>query len=175
MRNYVIVLCLETISHLAGAPCNDTAKSEYQARSLQWLSLPHGCLAGEIAPCTVRVSSGPGEQGRFLKASIGPYSTKSNGSKDSEMLMLGGGVCCAVGNLINQATNLIFPTELANSASTGIVKSPIDVPSITDECSPHASESADGSAQSSCDVVAEILIVSCSAVESLFASHRRNR
>jgi hypothetical protein len=175
VRNSAIVLCLETLSRLAGAPCSAIAKSDCQTRSLLWLSLPDCCLSGEIAPCSVRVGTYPGEQGRTLKASIGPYLAKSIGNKDSEMLMLGGNVCCAIGNLINQATNHIFPAEVVHCVQGGDVKSPTDEPSNMSESSQHATEAAGIAAQRSSDEIAEILIASCSAVESLFASHRRNR
>jgi hypothetical protein len=100
---------------------------------------------------------------------------KSVGNKDSEMLMLGGNVCCAIGNLINQATNHIFPAEKLLFVQGGDVKSPTDEPSNIRESSQHATEAAGIAAQRSTDEIAEILIASCSAVESLFASHRRNR
>jgi hypothetical protein len=177
VRNSAVILCLETLSRLAGAPCSAIAKSDCQNRSLLWLSLPDGCLAGEIAPCSVRLGTFPGEQGRTLKASIGPYLARSIGNKDSEMLMLGGNVCCAIGNLINQATNHIFPLEkfLCVQKGEGDVKSHTDEPASTRESSPHANEVAVIAAQRRSDEIAEILIASCSAVESLFASHRRNR
>ena len=140
-----------------------------------WLSLPEGCLAAEIAPCAVRVGSYPAEQERTLKASIGPYLAKSIGSKDSEMLMLGGNVCCAIGNLINQATNHIFPAETSQCVKEEVVKSPTDESASIVESSPQAVVSPEIAAQRSSDEIAEILIASCSVVESLFASHRRNR